>query len=81
MAPPVDSKEVIAQMFHEGVDVCRLNFSHSTYDDHLSTIQIIRELNQELGTNVTILADLQGPKLRVGEMENNGVMMPDGRHS
>lgn len=78
IGPACRSKEVIAQMFHEGVDVCRLNFSHSSYDDHLGTIKIIRELNQELGTNVTILADLQGPKLRVGEMENNGVMMPEG---
>jgi pyruvate kinase len=78
IGPACNSKENLELLFHEGVDVCRLNFSHGTYDDHLKVIQIIRELNQELKTNVAILADLQGPKLRVGEMENNGVLLEEG---
>jgi len=58
-------------MVNTGVDVFRLNFSHSTRDEHLKVINTIKELNLELGTNVSILADLQGPKLRVGEVEND----------
>jgi pyruvate kinase len=78
IGPACNTKEKLELLFHEGIDVCRLNFSHGTYDDHLKIIQIIRELNQELGTNVATLADLQGPKLRVGEMENNGVLLEEG---
>ncbi len=78
MGPACQEKEVLKQLFLEGVDVCRLNFSHGKNEDHLKVIKTIRELNSELGTNVAILADLQGPKLRVGEVENNGVLLVDG---
>jgi len=60
-------------MIIEGVDVCRLNFSHGSYEQHESAINIIRELNIELNTNTVILVDLQGSKIRCNEMENNGV--------
>jgi pyruvate kinase len=79
IGPACSSKEVLEQLFHEGVDCCRLNFSHSSYEEHENVIRIIKELNEELGTNVTILGDLQGPKLRVGEVENNGVMLEEGQ--
>jgi len=65
-------------MILEGVDVCRLNFSHGSHEDHLRTIQMIREINEEEGLNVAILADLQGPKIRIGEVEDNGVELIDG---
>jgi len=65
-------------MINEGVDVFRLNFSHSTKEEHLKLINIIKELNLELGTNVSILADLQGPKLRVGEIENDLLNLEEG---
>lgn len=78
MGPACQDKEVLKQMILEGVDVCRLNFSHGKNEDHLKVIKTIRELNSELGTNVAILADLQGPKLRVGAVENNGVLLVDG---
>lgn len=74
-----DSKEVLKKMFLNGTDVCRLNFSHGTHENHLNTINLIRELNDELGTHVAILADLQGPKIRIGEVENNGVELIDGK--
>jgi len=60
-------------MILEGVDVCRLNFSHGSYEQHEDAIHTIRELNIELNTNTAILVDLQGPKIRCDEMENNGV--------
>jgi pyruvate kinase len=65
-------------MFHAGVNVCRLNFSHGSYEDHSAVIKTIRELNDETGLNVAILADLQGPKIRTNEMENNGVELING---
>lgn len=73
LGPASSSKEVLKKMFEEGLNVCRLNFSHGGHDGHLTAIQIIRELNEEMGLNVAILADLQGPKIRTHEMENNGV--------
>ena len=78
MGPAVEKKEVLAQLFNEGIDVCRLNFSHGSHEDHLKNILLIRELNKELDAKVAILADLQGPKLRIGEVENNNVMLENG---
>ena len=79
LGPASSSREVLREMFEFGVDVCRLNFSHGKHEDHLASINTIRELNKELDMNVAILADLQGPKLRVGEIENNGVELIDGQ--
>ncbi len=78
LGPACSEKEVLRQLFIEGVNVCRLNCSHGSHEDHLKSIVTIRELNAEMGLNVAILADLQGPKIRTYEMENNGVMMEDG---
>ena len=79
IGPATRNRQVLEQMIHEGVDVCRINCSHDTHEEHLKTIQFIHELNEELGSHVAILADLQGPKLRVGEMENDGVMLTGGQ--
>jgi len=79
LGPACSDKEVLRQLFIEGVNVCRLNCSHGSHEDHLKSIVTIRELNDEMGLNVAILADLQGPKIRTYEMENNGVMMEDGQ--
>lgn len=71
LGPASSTKEILQQMINEGVNVFRLNFSHSTQKEHLKLIHLINDLNLELETNVSILADLQGPKLRVGEIDNN----------
>ena len=73
IGPATRNKEMLEKMIHEGVDVCRINCSHDTHEQHLKTIKYIRELNYQLGSHVAILADLQGPKLRVGEMQDNRV--------
>ena len=78
LGPASSSKEVLKQMIIEGVNVCRLNFSHGSYDDHAKVIDVIRELNTELGYNVAILADLQGPKIRVHEVADNGIELVNG---
>jgi pyruvate kinase len=78
LGPACSSKSVLKEMIMEGLNVCRLNFSHGSYDDHANSIKMIREINEELGLNVAILADLQGPKIRTNEMENNGVLLEVG---
>ena len=60
-----------------GVNVFRVNFSHADYDDVKTKIKYIRDLNKENNFNVAVLADLQGPKLRVGVMEE-GVELNEG---
>jgi len=79
IGPATSSKEILRELFTAGVNVCRLNFSHGTHDDHQKSIHHIIELNQELRTNVTILADLQGPKIRIGDIENDTVTLLDGQ--
>ncbi len=78
LGPASSDKNVMARMIKEGVNVFRLNFSHSRQEEHLKNINQIKALNQELGSHVSILADLQGPKLRVGEIENNRLDLEDG---
>lgn len=79
LGPACSDKETIKKMIEAGVNVFRINFSHADYADVKSRIDIIRELNDEYGFNTSILADLQGPKLRVGVMED-GVIVKDGDH-
>lgn len=78
IGPASADKEVLRQMFRAGLNVCRVNFSHGSYDDHTKILQTIAELNQEEKTYVAVLLDLQGPKLRIGEVENNGVELSEG---
>ena len=78
LGPASSTKEILKQMINEGVNVFRLNFSHSTQKEHLKLIHLINDLNLEQETNVSILADLQGPKLRVGEIENNLISLIEG---
>lgn len=78
IGPSSSSKDVLRRMFEEGVNVCRLNFSHGAHDDHETVIRNIRDLNTETGLSVAILADLQGPKIRTGQMQDNGVQLVDG---
>tara|TARA_B110000238_G_scaffold36181_1_gene37770 strand:- start:9661 stop:11088 length:1428 start_codon:yes stop_codon:yes gene_type:complete len=77
LGPATSSKEVLYQLAKEGVNVFRINFSHADYEDVKIRIKQIREINEENDYNVAILGDLQGPKLRVGVMEE-GVVLEDG---
>ncbi|MBM3429501.1 MAG: pyruvate kinase [Bacteroidetes bacterium] len=74
LGPSSSSKEVLRDMILAGLNVCRINFSHGSYDDHAAVVKTIRELNEELNTTVAILADLQGPKIRTNEMEEGTVL-------
>lgn len=74
LGPACSTKEVIKDMIDAGVNVFRINFSHADYADVKERIDIIRELNEEFGYTTGILADLQGPKLRVGVMKEDVVV-------
>ena len=74
LGPATDSREVINDLLIAGVNVFRINFSHADYDDVIKRIKYIREQNEANGFNAAILADLQGPKLRVGVMEEGTVV-------
>jgi len=74
VGPASNSKEMLRALIKEGVDVFRLNFSHGTHEDHLKVINHVRELNEELGTKIALLQDLQGPKIRVNEMQPDVVI-------
>ncbi|MCH1473729.1 MAG: pyruvate kinase, partial [Bacteroidia bacterium] len=78
MGPSTADVEALKQIIIAGVDVCRINFSHGEWDAHLSMINKIRQVNEELGTHVAILADLQGPKLRIGKVDENKMFLEDG---
>ena len=77
LGPASSDRDTIKQMMVAGVNVFRVNFSHADFDAAKERIQLIRDLNKELGYNVGILADLQGPKLRVGKMKD-GVVVETG---
>jgi pyruvate kinase len=79
IGPASEDKQILEKMFHEGIDVVRLNFSHGGHDEQLARIKMVLQLNEELNTNVALLADLQGPKLRVGVMENDTVYLDEGQ--
>ncbi|MBL7861005.1 MAG: pyruvate kinase [Cyclobacteriaceae bacterium] len=69
VGPASNNKEMLMALAKEGVDVFRLNFSHGKHEDHLKVINYVREINKELGTHIALLQDLQGPKIRVNEMQ------------
>ena len=76
LGPATSSKKVLKAMLDEGANVFRINFSHADYADVKERVQMIRELNDEFGYNASILADLQGPKLRVGVMKGEVIVNP-----
>jgi len=78
LGPAASTTEVISGMIREGVDVFRINFSHSKKEDFFKLASIVKELNKTADSEVSILADLQGPKLRIGEIENNRIDLAGG---
>lgn len=78
MGPASANKDVLLAMIKAGVNVCRLNFSHGKPEDHKKFIDLIREINTDHKTNVAILADLQGPKIRIGLVKDGGIHLVNG---
>lgn len=78
MGPASAKKDVLLAMIRAGVNICRLNFSHGKAQDHKAVIDTIREINEQYKTNVGILADLQGPKIRIGLVKDGGIHLVNG---
>ncbi len=78
IGPVTSSKENLIKLIASGVNVCRLNFSHGTHEEHIEVITKIREADKELGTNTAILGDLQGPKIRIGEVKDDNIELVPG---
>jgi len=79
IGPASRSKEMIWKLHKAGANIFRLNFSHGSHDDHLKVIEWVRELNAEHGTNICLLQDLQGPKIRVNQIEGDAVEIKPGQ--
>ena len=78
IGPATESKEMLRKIINTGVNVCRVNFSHGSHEDHKKVIDNIRAINKEQGLYTAILGDLQGPKIRVGKIKDNGVELKNG---
>ena len=78
LGPASSSPEVLERLIKAGVDVVRMNFSHGTAQDHINRATLVREIAAKLGRVVAILADLQGPKIRVGKFENGKITLKNG---
>ena len=74
MGPASWHKEVMKDMINAGVNVFRVNFSHGDYETHRRTIRLVKELNEEFNCKTAVLADLQGPKLRIGDVEDGAII-------
>ncbi len=77
IGPATSSYDQLGKLIDAGMDVVRINFSHGEHDTHLEVVERVRRLNDERGTHIAILGDLQGPKLRVGEL-GQGVTLEEG---
>ncbi|MFM1794989.1 MAG: hypothetical protein RL642_1374, partial [Bacteroidota bacterium] len=78
VGPACDTYEKLLELVKAGVNVFRLNFSHGSHEDKKRIIDHIRKINSTEPYNIAILGDLQGPKLRVGEIENNSLLVKEG---
>jgi pyruvate kinase len=78
LGPASSNPEVLSQMIAAGVDVCRINFSHGSHEQALEAINLVKQLRENGPKSVAILADLQGPKMRIGTMENDSAFLEDG---
>jgi pyruvate kinase len=80
IGPASSSPEVLRKMIRAGMNVARLNFSHGSYQDHARTISLLRSISEELDFPVTLLQDLQGPKIRVGELPDGAIALKEGEY-
>ena len=79
LGPGSSEEEILTEMVKAGLDVARLNFSHGDHEGHAAMIRLIRHISQKVGKPVTILQDLQGPKLRIGNLVNGPIELTSGQ--
>jgi pyruvate kinase len=78
IGPASSTKETLEQMIQAGMNVARLNFSHGSYDDHARMITLLREVSDKYDNPITLLQDLQGPKIRVGNLPQGPIELRAG---
>jgi pyruvate kinase len=79
LGPASNSEEMLTRMIRAGVDVVRLNFSHGKAEDHVETVQRVRECSQRQGVEVGVMVDLQGPKIRIGKFADGRIELKPGQ--
>src|SRR5438270_4066934 len=79
LGPASNSEEMLTRMIRAGVDVVRLNFSHGKAEDHVETVQRVRECSQKEGVEVGVMVDLQGPKIRIGKFAEGRIELKPGQ--
>ena len=79
LGPATDSEEVIAELIANGMSVARLNLSHGTHDEHQRRLDLVRKVAADTGAGVAVLADLQGPKIRLGIFSGGPVRLTEGQ--
>ena len=75
IGPATASKEILSKLIDAGADAFRFNFSHGTHEEHQERYKIVRELSKKKNRHISIVADMQGPKLRVGRFQNGAVTL------
>ena len=78
IGPASDSPEMIEKLINAGINGARLNFSHGSYEEHAAKIKAVREISKKLGREIAILQDLQGPKIRLGDIVDNRFEVNEG---
>ncbi|VEU80548.1 pyruvate kinase [Haploplasma axanthum] len=78
MGPASEPKDILREIFKAGLNVARMNFSHGDYEEHGARIKTVRELNEELGTNVALMLDTKGPEMRTNEFQDGAVIIEKG---
>ncbi|ROL60603.1 pyruvate kinase [Bacteroidetes/Chlorobi group bacterium MS-B_bin-24] len=79
IGPASSNIDILCRMIEKGLDVARFNFSHSSHETHLNNINLIRTAEEKTRKKVGILQDLQGPKMRIGKVENDSITLLDGQ--
>ena len=79
LGPATNEPEILEKLFNAGVDVVRMNFSHGTAQDHIDRANMVREVGKKIGKRIGILADLQGPKIRIAKFKENKVWLKAGQ--
>ncbi len=80
LGPATDNEESLRQLFKAGANVVRMNFSHGAPEDHLRRTQLVRQVSKDMGIEIGILGDLQGPKIRIARFKNTKVTIDEGQH-
>jgi pyruvate kinase len=78
LGPSSTAPDTLRRLILAGVNVVRVNFSHGTVEEHIQTVRLVREISEEVKRDVGVLADLQGPKIRIGKFEDGKVTLSEG---